>query len=396
MSKTSRSTARSDSPSFKSATQSLKKSVSSSLSAWSRKLLPSASQDLKSATSRAAFSSNSNDSFQRDESRRTSTVLLRSIKGPAKNLFDGDKDRNSSLSFRSTLSSRLSRKNRDDDRFDKGFGDLSTSRWSRFKSSTTSNDDSTRSFSKSFLKKLRKSFSSDEIREMAKNGFKNLRIRSRKNKRFSRDRADSERTERKSSKSFQSSARAVTKGDSSDKVRKLTTSEKIFAVTHPELAAAFYNSSQTSRTTVKNWAGMNLQGASANISAHKDANALLHATWNGLMVRTAFNTEVKYQGTAATRTRSLSEAVTLAKVAGDAHEETNPKTQGDILAREMDLKNNEVGRTVAAEELTRNPNATEQDIFDAMVRAYEAGRFFKVEKGKVVPATPSTVDRNQA
>jgi hypothetical protein len=191
----------------------------------------------------------------------------------------------------------------------------------------------------------------------------------------------------------------ATEDSTKGKKSKYTDAEWDFAKRHPTLAFAFLSDSKKADKRSAEWAATNQPGGKP--ADGTDANALKHAIWNGLMVRTAFRgtygTDPYDYDHELTRKIVAGQAVDLAKEAADAHESpTTPKDRLKAANREMDFRNNQVGREVAREVLIKNPDATEEDIIKAIEQAYNQGRLYRRNGNTVVPAKPTARTDEQA
>ncbi len=152
--------------------------------------------------------------------------------------------------------------------------------------------------------------------------------------------------------------------------------EKRFLNENPSLIAG-YNQAQAS-------AGKFSLGHFGGSDWKRDSvDSLRHATWSGLMV---------LEGVRAGKTPE--EAARLAHQFGKAHEWDHPNNKAE---QKMDLYNNSLGRQVALDVLKRNPNATYEDIQNAMVEAQLKGRLHdKGQKPLYLPGTEPRLSKGTA
>jgi hypothetical protein len=158
---------------------------------------------------------------------------------------------------------------------------------------------------------------------------------------------------------------------------RLSKAERRFLAGNLPLALPFREAADTTDAIVRDHARTKFSAASekdASIYSDGAGNALRHATWNALMVKRAFDSGG----------RNLSVAAQKARGFADAHED-NPKNT-DVVNKGMDLHNNQVGREVALEVLGKNPAASDQELFRAIVGALEAGRLREVSGDSLVVA----------
>jgi hypothetical protein len=142
------------------------------------------------------------------------------------------------------------------------------------------------------------------------------------------------------------------------------------------LASGFSNAADTvDRLTTARFDGR-------SVREEDEVNAVRHALWNALMVKQAFDNPVTQ--TANILGNRLGEAVGKAKEFADAHED-NPKNTVAV-SRNMDFHNNEVGRQVAEQVLRNNPNATDEDLANAVMEAYCQGRLVERSGDSLVTA----------
>lgn len=163
-----------------------------------------------------------------------------------------------------------------------------------------------------------------------------------------------------------------------EKFNRLSDAEKGFLATNPHLALPFNHAADRADELATQHSNQHLQGDENNTSIYGDgaANAIRHAAWNALMVREAYKNPLTFG--------NLDAAAGKAQEMADAHE-NNPRNT-NRTNMEMDLHNNDVGRQVAMEVLRNNPNASEQEIFQAVVKAYEDGRLREVSNGQLTTA----------
>jgi len=158
---------------------------------------------------------------------------------------------------------------------------------------------------------------------------------------------------------------------------RLSKAERRFLAANLPLARPFRDAADTTDAIVRAYAQTRFSAAGekdASLYSDGAGNALRHATWNALMVKRAFDSGG----------RNLSVAAQKAQGFADAHED-NPKNT-NVVNKEMDLHNNRVGREVALEVLGKNPAASDQELFRAIVGALEAGRLREVSGDALVVA----------
>jgi hypothetical protein len=156
----------------------------------------------------------------------------------------------------------------------------------------------------------------------------------------------------------------------------LSDAEKRFLSTNLHLAGGFSNAADTADALTS----ARFNGRS--VRNEDEVNAVRHAMWNALMVKRAFDNPVTQ--TANVLGNRLGEAVGKAREFGNAHED-NPKNTVAV-SRNMDLHNNEVGRQVAERVLRQNPNASDEDLANAIMDAYRQGRLVERSGNNLVTA----------
>lgn len=161
-----------------------------------------------------------------------------------------------------------------------------------------------------------------------------------------------------------------------DKFNRLSNAEKRFLSTNLHLAKPFSDAADKADALSGQFASKTLKGADKNIYGDSAANALRHATWNALMVKRANDNPVGGGNITAAAKKAYEFAT--------AHED-NPKNTIEIN-KKMDLHNNSVGRNVALEVLRKNPKATDEQIFKAVVDAFKQGKLREVSGGQLVTA----------
>jgi hypothetical protein len=161
-----------------------------------------------------------------------------------------------------------------------------------------------------------------------------------------------------------------------EKLGRLSNAEKAFLSTNLHLAKPFSAAADTADALSSSYARKNFKGADADIYKEQAGNALRHATWNALMVKQALINPVGGGNLAAAKTKALE--------FGNAHED-NPKNTG-VVGKAMDLHNNAVGRDVAAAVLAKNPKATDEQLFAAVLDAFRAGKLREVSAGALAVA----------
>ena len=166
-----------------------------------------------------------------------------------------------------------------------------------------------------------------------------------------------------------------------DKWDKLSDAERAYVVENPRLAVAF-NQAADRADEVAVERGFEKNGSDRGIFGDAGGNAYRHALWNALMVREAFKQDVRM---GVSRSDKLGEAAREAKMMADAHED-NPKNT-IATNKQMDLRNNDVGRQIAIEVLKANRWASEAQIASAVERALQDGRLTRVSGQSLAPAT---------
>jgi hypothetical protein len=162
-----------------------------------------------------------------------------------------------------------------------------------------------------------------------------------------------------------------------DKFNRLSDAEKRFLSTNLHLAKPFSDAADKADALSSQYANKNLKGADKNIYGDSAANALRHATWNALMVKRA-NDNLVGGGNITAAAKKAYEFAT-------AHED-NPKNTIEVN-KKMDLHNNSVGRNVALEVLRKNPKATDEQLFQAVVDAFKQGKLREVSGKQLVTAS---------
>lgn len=153
-----------------------------------------------------------------------------------------------------------------------------------------------------------------------------------------------------------------------EKLGRLSNAEKAFLSTNLHLAKPFNEAADSADALSSSYARKTFKGPDADIYKEQAGNALRHATWNALMVKQAFTNPIGGGDLAAAKTKALE--------FGNAHED-NPKNTG-VVGKAMDLHNNAVGRDVAVAVLAKNPKATDQELFAAVLEAFRAGKLREV------------------
>jgi hypothetical protein len=149
----------------------------------------------------------------------------------------------------------------------------------------------------------------------------------------------------------------------------LSDAEKSFLSTNLHLAQPFSDAADTADKLASAYGSKNLKGADQDIRGNGAGNALRHATWNALMVKRAHDNPLNM--------RNLDTSSQKAREMADAHE-NNPKNTS-VVDKNMDLHNNDIGRQVAVNVLKNNPKASDQEIFNAVVKAFEQGKLAEVD-----------------
>ncbi|HEX5753277.1 MAG TPA: hypothetical protein VFZ09_44160 [Archangium sp.] len=149
----------------------------------------------------------------------------------------------------------------------------------------------------------------------------------------------------------------------------LSDAEKGFLSTNLHLAKPFSDAADTADQLASAHAGRTMKGSDLDIRGNGVGNALRHATWNALMVKRAYDNPLTLG--------DLNAASQKAREMADAHE-NNPKNTS-VVDKSMDLHNNDIGRQVAVNVLKNNPKASDQEIFNAVVRAFEQGKLAEVD-----------------
>ena len=162
---------------------------------------------------------------------------------------------------------------------------------------------------------------------------------------------------------------------------RLSDAEKAYVTENPRLAVSF-NHAADRADAVSVDRGFEKNQTDKGIYGDAGGNAYRHALWNGLMVRTAFNQDVRH---GVSRAGKLSDASREAQAMADAHED-NPKNT-DAINMQMDLRNNDIGRQVAVEVLGENRWASEADIASAIEEALTSGRLTSVAGGRLTTAS---------
>jgi hypothetical protein len=149
----------------------------------------------------------------------------------------------------------------------------------------------------------------------------------------------------------------------------LSDAEKSFLSTNMHLAGPFSDAADKADQLAGAYSSRNLKGADQNIRGNGVGNALRHATWNALMVKRAYDNPLNLG--------NLNASTQKAREMADAHE-NNPKNTS-VVDKNMDLHNNDIGRQVAVNVLKSNPKASDQELFNAVVRAFEQGKLAEVD-----------------
>lgn len=106
-----------------------------------------------------------------------------------------------------------------------------------------------------------------------------------------------------------------------------------------------------------------------------EQNAFKHAYWNALMVKSFARYESAQRGGGKDLNTRLLSAAGWARRFADAHEQDIPFFPANTREQhDMDYRNNQVGRRIAMQILSRNPNATDQQLADAVMNALRRGQ----------------------
>lgn len=155
---------------------------------------------------------------------------------------------------------------------------------------------------------------------------------------------------------------------------RLTFDEKKFIALHPAEASAIYMASQTAQTTAE-------QHYDASTLEDGDGDAFRHAYWNVESVKALIPI-----------TRSKEVAIKLMKEFGNAHESEST----DLLAKSMDLYNNQVGLDIANRMFNGDVNGrtpSEDNIVSVIKQNIRSGNMKKIVANKLVP-TGTTSPKN--
>ena len=123
------------------------------------------------------------------------------------------------------------------------------------------------------------------------------------------------------------------------------------------------------------------RGFGRNVFTDNGGNSFRHALWNALMTRELFKSDRRPFTSNETK---LADALRKTEEYATAHEDT-PKSSG--LPKEMDLHNNHLGREIAGRILRENPNATEDQLADAIEFAMKDGALVMVDNGQLTHST---------
>lgn len=157
---------------------------------------------------------------------------------------------------------------------------------------------------------------------------------------------------------------------------RLSGAERQFLLTNLHLAQPFSDAANKGDALASSYSHKAFKGDDANIFKDSNANALRHATWNALMVKRAYDSPIGGG--------DLKAAAKKAYEFATAHEDNPKNTNKTNMA--MDLHNNTVGRNVALQVLAKNPKASDEEIFKAVVDAFKQGKMKEVVNGQLATA----------
>ena len=162
---------------------------------------------------------------------------------------------------------------------------------------------------------------------------------------------------------------------------RLSDAEKKFLMTNVHLAQPFNDAAEKGDKLASSYSQKAFKGDEANIYKDSNANAIRHATWNALMVKRAYDNPIGGG--------DLKAAAKKAYEFATAHEDNPKNTNKKNMA--MDLHNNTVGRNVALQVLSKNPKASDAEIFKAVVDAFKQGKMKEVVGDPRKPETQQVV-----
>jgi hypothetical protein len=140
------------------------------------------------------------------------------------------------------------------------------------------------------------------------------------------------------------------------KLKRLSQAEKKFLSNNLHLAKPFADAADKADVFATKFGEKNIIGKGKSIVSDGGGNAMRHAAWSALMVRSAYRNPIGGG--------DLKAAAIKAYEFGAAHE-NNPKNTIKVNSQ-MDFHNNSVGRNAAVRVLQANPKATEAEVLKAV------------------------------